>query len=120
MLAELLQEYVMIRCRQVKPIRLRISFCNISMFGEQVNTKIDELYKHKCRVVVLANKLDVISRKIIIYRYICFKDWKYISNKINKPISTTRGRLHERAINEIEQLFFNNKTQYIVYFLKNT
>ena len=72
--------------------------------GEIVNLKIDELYKHKQKVMLLANKLDSISRKIIEYRYVHFKSWQYIAKKINKPITTTRGRLHERAICEIQKL----------------
>lgn len=72
--------------------------------SEKVNTKIDELYIHKRKVLLAANKLDSISRKIIEYRYVHFKSWQYISSKIDKPYNTTRGRLHERAICEIQKL----------------
>ena len=55
---------------------------------------------------------EYMFRKVLFERYINFMKWEDIAKLIDKPTSTTKGRIHARALQEI--------TKYIEFFLKKT
>lgn len=76
-------------------------------YEDEINSKIDELYKLRCeRFRVISKVGNDTYRKLLTMRYVDFKKWSEIAEEINRPESTTKGRIHSRALQEI--------TQYIV------
>ena len=76
-------------------------------YAEQINRKIDELYNVKQEILRAIKKIDNDTYKaLLILRYIKFKSWGKIAGCIGKPESTTKGRIHGRALQAV--------TQYIV------
>jgi hypothetical protein len=76
-------------------------------YADEINNKIDELYKIKCEILNAIKKVDNDTYKVLlILRYIKFKSWGKIAECIGKTEINTRVRVHSNALKAI--------TQYIV------
>ena len=70
----------------------------------EVDSLIDELYEVKMEIWQAINRVDnKLYKNILKLRFVYFKPWGYIAQKVNMPSSSVRDRVLSRAISSITQ-----------------
>ena len=73
-------------------------------YARRIDRRIDELYAVKCEIMdAIARVEDGTLRTLLIERYINFKTWENIAERLGMTEEWIRKRLHRKALEKIDQ-----------------
>lgn len=77
--------------------------------SREVDKLTDELYEVKGEIWQAVNLLDnKLYKKILKLRFVYFKPWGYIAQKVNRKSNTIRYKTMEQAIDSVSKHIFTN------------
>lgn len=77
---------------------------NLAYLSRKIDEKIDELYLVKTEILTAVGMVENSAyRTLLIERYINFKTWEEIAERMGRSAYWTRTRLHDDALAEIEK-----------------